>query len=131
MKSLQKLAFILFLVFGFQSCMSPLTEKDNGRTIELEDESSFEINLEAEQGMVWEVVNYDESLIKTPQTEVTETTDKSGKPIKNFLFTFDTHGSGESVITIVYLEENDSTDFPHKTFEVKIICGTMGRIESD
>jgi len=131
MKSLQKFAFILFLAFAFHSCMSPLTEKDNGRTIEIEDESSFEIYLTAETGMVWKVVSYNQSLVKPPQTEVTESTDDSGKPEKVFSFKFDTQGSGESVVSLVYLEENDSTEFPQKTYEVKIICGTMGQIESN
>lgn len=131
MKTLKFFGFIVFLTFSFQSCMSPITEKDNGRTYELSMESPFEINLMAEPGMIWEVIAYNKSLVKSPQTEVTETTDDSGNPIKEYSFNFDTHGAGESVVTLVYLEENDSTKFPHKTFEVKIICGTMGVIESD
>jgi len=111
--------------------MSPLTEKDNGRTIELSMESPFEINLVAEPGMIWEVVAYNQSLVKPPQIEVTESKDGAGQLIKDYSFTFNTYGSGESVVTLVYLEENDSTKFPLKTFEVKIICGTMGEIESD
>jgi len=123
----------IFLIFAFtiQSCMSPLTEKDNGRTVELEDNSSFEINLKAEPGMVWKVVNYDKNMINPPQIEITDMTNDSGQPVKEFSFLFTTQGSGESLVTLDYLEKNDSTHFPHKTFEVKIICGTMGRIESN
>jgi len=131
MKSYRNFVILLFFVFIFHSCMSPLTEKDNGRTLELEMESPFEINLEAEPGMVWKVINYNESLIKAPQTEVTETTDDSGKPVKEYSFSFNTHGAGESIVTLIYVEEDDSTEFPYKTYEVKIICGTMGQIESN
>jgi hypothetical protein len=131
MKTFKLFGFAFFLAFTFHSCLSPLTEKDNGRTIEIEDESPFEINLLAEQGMIWKVVSYNQSLIKPPQTEVVETTDASGNPIIEYSFNFSTHGSGESVVSLVYLKENDSTEFPQKTYEVKIICGTMGQIESN
>ena len=131
MKTIKTAALFFIIAFLFHSCAPPLTEKDNGRTIELSDESSFTINLTASQGMVWKVVSYDEDLIKPPQIEVTETTDNSGKPIKEFSFTFDTYGSGESVVSIDYVDENGMDEFPEKTFDVKIICGTMGRIESD
>jgi predicted secreted protein len=131
MKTVRISGIFFLLAFALHSCMQPLTEKDNGRTIEIEDESSFTINLNAEPGMVWKLVGYNENLIKPQQTEINVTTDDSGKPEKEFSFTFDTHGSGESVVTLVYMEENDSTEFPQKTYEVKIICGTMGQIESN
>lgn len=131
MKLFKNIGFFLILAFTFHSCMSPITEKDNGRTYELSMESPFEINLEAETGMVWKVVSYNPSLIKSPQIEVAETTNESKQPVKEYSFTFNTHGAGESVVTLVYLEENDSTEFPHKTFEIRVICGTMGVIESD
>lgn len=131
MKSFKNFGIFLFLAFAFHSCMQPLTEKDNGRTFELSMESPFEINLLAEPGMVWKVVGYNHSLVKPPQIEITETTDNAGQPVKEYSFSFDTHGAGQSAVTIIYLEENDSTEFPHKTFEIEIICGTMGQIESD
>ena len=131
MKIFKNFGIALLFAGLFTSCMSPITEKDNGRTFELAMESPFEINLVAEQGMAWEVVNYNKSLIKPPQIEVTETTDNSGQPVKEYSFSFETHGSGQSLVTLVYFEENDSTNFPHKTFEVELIFGTMGQIESD
>lgn len=85
----------------------------------------------AEPGTIWKVDDYNHNLVKPAQIEVTESKDNAGNISKEYLFSFNTHGAGESVVNLVYLSENDSTQFPQKTFEVKVICGTMGLIESN
>lgn len=111
--------------------MSPLTEKDNGRRIELPDESDFEITLQAEKGKIWKLESYDHNLIQTQKQTITETTDDVGNTVNEFNFNFSTYGSGESVVKLVCVDENDQQQIPQKTYEVLIICGTMGIIESD
>ena len=86
MKIFKNLGIALLLACFFTSCMSPITEKDNGRTFELAMESPFEINLVADPGMAWEVVNYNHSMIKPPQIEVTETTRRRRDSCKRIFF---------------------------------------------
>jgi len=131
MSIIKNLGIFILFVFAFQSCMSPLTEKDNGRAIELQDESDFEINLQAAKGETWKLESYNHELIQTHKQTITETTDDSGNTVNEFNFTFSTHGSGQSVVKLVCVDNNDQQNIPHKIFKVKIICGTMGRIESD
>jgi predicted secreted protein len=123
--------FLFISVSGLiiNSCSSgaasgTLTEKDNGKTIELEMDSPFTIRLtgEHDSGLSWKLVSDNKPVIAF---EKSETTIDGNKDI--YIFTFKTENEGEQIIEIVY--GNNSGIM--KTFKLKVICGTMGRILSE
>jgi predicted secreted protein len=125
---------VLFLFIGFLcACQGPYTMENNGQTIELSDESSFQVSLDGDPGSdnVWLVVAFNRELIKPGQTEITEAKNASGEIVKIFTFTFDTQGSGQSQLELIYVDEKNGSMLPLKTFGLNVICGTMGRIEEE
>ncbi|NPA36229.1 MAG: hypothetical protein GXO47_05215 [Chlorobi bacterium] len=128
-KELTVLIFLLVTAFIFLKCSTDfasgtLTEKDNNKTIELEMDSPFTVQLTGEHGSgnVWEVISDNTPVVVL---EKTDTLQKKDKDI--YTFTFKAKDEGEQFIEIVY--GNDSEIL--KTFKLKIICGTMGRILSE
>lgn len=133
MNLLKNIIFLLLISGFLYACQGPYTEENNGQTIELSNESSFEVSLEGDPGSdnIWQVVGFNKELINPGQTVINETKNASGEIVKTFTFTFDTHGSGQSLLELIYIDENNSSALPIKTYGLKVICGTMGRIESD
>lgn len=117
----------------FNSCLGPLTEEDNGRTIELSEDTPFEVQLKGDPGslLVWKPIQYDKTVIKLFDVpEVTEE-DSNGEVYKVFSFEFQTVADGETRLVMVYIDPENMQEPPAKTFEIRIICGTMGRIEAN
>ncbi len=124
-----RILFIFFLAgfLGFTSCLGPLTEKDNGRTIELSEDSPFTIQLKSPtKDAYWKLMQYDNTVVKQ-LGEVKIVSDGEGKV---FEFDFQAIASGSTSVLIAYLHE-DEPSIVQETFEVKVICGTMGRIEAE
>jgi predicted secreted protein len=128
-KSTIVLIFLLGVVFIFQGCSTgaasgTLTEKDNNKTIELEMDSPFTVKLTAEHGSgyKWKLVSDNKpSVVLEKEDVITE----GGKDI--YTFNFKVKDQGDEVVVIVY----GSEEGVQKTFKLKVICGTMGRILSE
>ncbi len=133
MKVIKIIGMFILVIGVFNSCQGPYTEKENGKAVELSEYSSFQIVLKGDPGsdMVWQTVYYEKDLIKPGSIEVTDEKDDKGQIVKSFLFSFDTDGSGESVVKLVYGDSTDAQSLPAKTYEIKIICGMMAGIESN
>ena len=124
-----RIIFILIVIglFGLASCMGPLTDKDNGRTIELSEDSPFTVNLKCPNKKdYWKVMEYDKTVIK-------QLGDAIIKPVSEkriFEFQFQAIADGSTKLLIAYFSKEEPS-IVQQTFELKIICGTMGRIESE
>ncbi|MBD0776819.1 hypothetical protein HPE56_03345 [Maribacter sp. ANRC-HE7] len=104
-------------------CAGPYSEQDNGSIIELSEDDVFTINLK-EQALpqyAWHInsinnhVELKGPIIMGPNGTTTE-----------FTFNFKTLGTGEDKLTLFYTNGKDT----RKSFELTVIVGTMGRIES-
>ena len=124
-----RILFILTIVgfLGFTSCMGPLTDKDNGRTIELSEDSPFTVQLQCPNKKdYWKVLEYDNTVIK----QIGEPTIKPVSDKRIFEFQFQAIDDGSTTLLIAYFSKEEPS-IVQQTFEIKIIYGTMGRIESD
>lgn len=111
---------ILLLVAG---CSSPLTNKDSGSTIELSEDDVFTINLQGEDfpEYEWHIVSENNHIkLAEPVTAETSATNTIST------FNFKTVGTGEDMLKIDYTNGMETK----KTFELRVIVGTMGRIEA-
>jgi len=116
----------MFLTF----CTSPFTEKDNGRTIYLGIDDPFEIELEGNPstGYIWEAVSYDTLLVKQVVKAGFEPfSDDIGSGGK-YTFRFQTVAAGQTTLVLIYYRKFEKNKPPAKTFELKVVSGTMGRI---
>ncbi|CAM4222830.1 protease inhibitor I42 family protein [Zobellia nedashkovskayae] len=105
------------------SCSSPLTNKDSGSTIELSENDVFTIDLQGEDSpeYEWRIVS-ENNHIKLAEPVTAET---SGKNTES-TFNFKTVGTGEDMLKIDYTNGTETK----KTFKLRVIVGTMGRIEA-
>lgn len=109
----------------FVACSSgPLTEKDNNTTVEYALDTPFQIRLKgsASDGDSWKLVSDNKPSIVLNSTNTSE---EANEAFQTFDFTV--KGIGEETIRLVYPNEQE----PQRQFEIKVICGTMGRILSD
>lgn len=115
------------------SCQGPYSEKENGKVVQLSEYSSFQIELKGdpESDMAWRTIYYEKDLIRPGTVEISEEKNDSGETVKSYLFSFDTNGSGESLVTLIYSDASDTLAMPIKTYEIKVICGMMAGIESN
>jgi inhibitor of cysteine peptidase len=132
----QKL-IVLFLVLifsiSFYSCSGPYTAEDNGRTIELSIDDPFEIELEGNPttGYIWDVLSYDSTIIKQiGKADYQPLSDAIGTGGK-YTFKFQTITSGSTTLHLIYYKTFEKDILPIKTFGMKVISGTMGRIEAE
>lgn len=107
--------------------------KDNGHTVELEMDSPFEIALAGNPstGYIWQVVEIDTNVVKQigePTYESSGNLEGSGG---TYTFRFQTVNYGESDLTLVYCRPFEPDKSLVKTFRMKIISGTMGRITGE
>ena len=124
--------FIVFLSIS-AGCGHPYTMKDNGRTLELQLDSPFEVELEGNPttGYSWQVVEMDTNVIRQTGEPVYEPSgDKPGSG-GVYTFRFRTVADGESLLVLVYSRPFEPDKEPVKTFRLKIISGTMGRITGE
>ncbi|MBU2945884.1 hypothetical protein [Zobellia uliginosa] len=105
------------------SCSRPLTDTDNGSTIELTEDDGFQLVLQGEgfPEYNWQIVSANNHIkLSEPITA------ESNGSITDFEFNFETVGTGEDKLRLAYTNGKDTK----KTFELTVIVGTMGRIES-
>jgi len=121
--------FLSGVGLSFQSCSTgaasgELTEKDNNKTIELEMDSPFTIRLTGEHGSGyrWKLVSDNKPAVILKNTDVSI---QGNDDV--YIFNFMVKNQGEEEVVIVFA----SDDVVVKTFKLKVICGTMGRILSE
>lgn len=118
-----KSTMFLIILICLNSCDSPYTYDDNGKTNNLTENEPFKIELDGETDseFAWQL---DSKLSFVTLTEpVTKT--ESGKT-KTYTFSFRTESDGEDIIRLIY---TDGIDIK-KSFQLKIIVGEIGLIEA-
>ncbi|MBI9038981.1 MAG: protease inhibitor I42 family protein [Bacteroidales bacterium] len=132
----QKLIVLfLALIFSlsFYSCSGPYTVEDDGRTIELGIDDPFEIELDGNPttGYIWDILSYDSTIIKQiGKADYQAISDAIGAGGK-YTFKFQTIAAGSTILQLIYYRSFEKNVPPAKTFQMKIISGTMGRIEAE
>jgi len=133
MKFLSKImvfTLALMLLQGLGSCTGPIVIKDNGKTYNLSEDDPFQIVLPGNPttGYVWVLLPYDETVVKQvgePEYKVYDSKIGSGGV---YTYHFQAIADGETDLYFQYKRKLDTIKPASKTFEVKIVCGTMGRI---
>ncbi len=126
--------FLLFLLFqGVISCVSPIVIQDSGKTYNLSEDDPFQIVLPGNPttGYTWELLPFNEEVVKLlgePEYQVKD--DKIGSG-GIYTYHFQAVADGQAELYFRYHRKWDTVAPPSKTFEVKIVCGTMGRILED
>ena len=108
----------------FICCSEPYTIRDNGTTISVSEDSPFEIVLEgdANSPFAWELDTKPQfTKLEQPVTKTFNGT------MDAYGFNFKAVSEGEDMIRITYTDGNDIRN----TFEIKVIIGEMGLIESE
>ena len=124
------LIFVLLSGMFLTFCAGPFTEKDNGRTINLGIDDPFEIELTGNPstGYIWEPVSYDTLLVKqVGEAGLEPGSDDIGSGGK-YTFRFQTVAAGQTTLVLIYYRKFEENKPPAKTFELKVVSGTMGRI---
>lgn len=123
--------FIFAVSAGFlTSCAGPFTIDDNGTTVNLSNDDLFEIELvgNASTGYSWQVLPYDSTVIKqVGEPEFKSKDDRVGSA-GIITFRFQTIADGQTDLQLVYIRKWEENKPPAKTFSMKIVVGTMGRI---
>jgi len=99
---------------------------DNGHTVELDMDTPFEIELHGDSsaGFSWHVREFDSTIIKQiGQPKYSQPVNQTGTGL--YTFDFHTVGYGKTYLILNYGRPSEP---PVKTFRIKIISGTMGRI---
>ncbi len=115
------------------ACTGPLTMKDSGRTLELPIDGGFEVELAGNMttGYSWTIASCDEHVVRSlGEPTYAADSDKLGAG-GLFTFKFQAVSAGETEVVLVYHRPWEKEMPPAKTFSVKIISGTMGRIEAE
>ena len=126
---------LIVLLFGtfLTSCTKPFTEKDNGTTVNLGIDDPFELELAGDPttGYIWEALSFKASVIKQiGEARFEPIDDKIGSGGK-YTFEFQTVAAGQTSLTLIYHRKFEENEPPAKTFTMKIVAGTMGRILED
>ena len=125
--------FVLLFSIFLTSCTKPFTEEDNGRTINFGIDDPFEIELAGNPstGYIWDVLSYDSTIVKqVGKAEFEPIDDKIGSGGK-YTFNFQTISAGQTTLVLIYYRKFEENVPPAKTFELKVVSGTMGRILED
>jgi len=115
------------------ACAQPLTIKDSGRTLELPIDGGFEVELAGNMttGYSWTIASCDQEIVKPlGEPEYEADSDRLGAN-GVFTFKFKTISAGETEVVLVYSRPWEKDVAPEETFSVRIISGTMGRIEAE
>jgi len=132
-RKIEILIFVLLFSIFLTSCTQPFTEEDNGRTINFGIDDPFEIELAGNPstGYIWDVLSYDSTIIKqVGKAEFEPFDDKIGSGGK-YTFNFQTIAAGQTNLVLIYYRKFEENVLPAKTFELKVLSGTMGRILED
>ncbi len=130
MKNILKTLVLVVLVILISSCAGPFTIDDNGTTVNLGIDDPFEIELvgNASTGYSWQVMPYDSTVIKqVGEPEFKSKDDRVGSA-GLITFKFQTIADGQTDLILVYSRKWEENKPPAKTFNMKVVVGTMGRI---
>ena len=128
-KIFKSLVLVVSLAF-LTSCAGPFTIEDSGTTVNLGNDDPFEIELvgNASTGYSWQVMPYDSTVIKQiGKPEFNAKDDRIGSA-GLITFKFQTIADGQTDLQLVYSRKWEENKPPAKTFSMKIVVGTMGRI---
>ena len=131
-----KHAFISYLIitlFLATSCTPDMiTENNNGSTVEYSIGSSFKISLKGnpEKGFMWKAIGLNNGVVQQIGDPEIKTATETGKELGTYIFTFKTKSAGNTKLRLIYFNKNAENSEPEDEFEISIISGTMGRIES-
>jgi inhibitor of cysteine peptidase len=133
MQRLLGLALMISLVFVSAGCAGPYTAQDSGKTVEIPIDGEFTVELRGNPttGFVWEVGESNQQVVQQvgePKYKADAQRIGAGGL---YTFTFQGKGAGETLLKMVYLRPFQRDLPPAKTFELKVIVGTMGRIEGE
>lgn len=131
MKNILRSLVLIAIVISISSCAGPFTDKDNGTTVNLSIDDPFEIELKgnASTGFTWKIMPYDSTVIK--QVGEPEFKSEDGGRIGSgglITFKFQTIADGQTDLMLVYKRNWEEQQLHAKTFKIKIVVGTMGRI---
>jgi len=130
MKNLIKISLIVVIALFISSCTGPFTIDDNGKTVNLSIDDPFEVDLSgnASTGYSWKILPYDSTVIKQVGEPVFKSNDGGAVGAGGIItFKFQTVADGQTNLKMIYSREWENKP-PSKTFEMKIVVGTMGRI---
>lgn len=125
-----KTILVLIVVLLLNACSGPMTIEDSGKTINLSMDDPFEVVLRSNgsTGYQWVILPYDSSVIEqVGQPEFVADDDRIGSG-GDLTFRFKTVGEGSTRLIMIYKRKWEDPDPDNKTFELEIVCGTMGRI---
>ena len=112
---------ILIALLTFTACAGPYTYKDNGSSIELSVDDTFQVILEGEAntGYSWQLVEPNSFVeLESPPTLKTK-----GNVIE-YTFSFKAVEQGKETMSLVYSNDKDVK----KSFELLVVIGTLGPI---
>lgn len=132
MKSFTRFLFIALIAMAAScTCITePYTMDDNGSTVNLSMDDPFEVSLRANgsTGYQWIILPYDETVIEQiGEPEFKADDDRIGSGGMQ-TYKFKTVGEGSTELKMVYKKRWEDPKPEDKTFELKVVCGTMGRI---
>ncbi len=112
------------------SCAGQFTYDDNGTTVNLSNDDPFEIELSGNPstGYAWQVMPFDSTVIKQVGEPVFKPNNDRIGSGGVYTFKFQTVADGQCDLLLVYHRKWEENVPPVKTFEMKIVVGTMGRI---
>ncbi|RLD78865.1 MAG: hypothetical protein DRJ10_09680 [Bacteroidetes bacterium] len=131
MKNLIKISLIVVVALFVSSCAGPFTIDDNGKTVNLTIDDPFEIDLagNASTGYSWQILPYDSTVIKQVGKPEFKSNDSGAVGSGGIItFKFQTVADGQTNLRMVYGRKWEQNVPAAKSFEMKIVVGTMGRI---
>ncbi|MFD2914567.1 protease inhibitor I42 family protein [Psychroserpens luteus] len=122
LKKFKPLLFILALTLV--RCAGPYSYNDDGSTIELSEDDSFQIELQGDikSDYYWQLVS-ENTLVKLQKPVTIKT--YSDKTL--YTFYFKSLSYGEQKIEMIYTDGKDIVN----TFQLNVIIGSMGLITSE
>ncbi|HBA82539.1 MAG TPA: hypothetical protein DCZ95_00450 [Verrucomicrobia bacterium] len=121
---------VTFLALGLLACGKPLTLADNGKTLNLSVDDPVQVELEGNPttGYLWELAPYDATVIKAIGEPDFKADSQATGAGGLFTYNFQTVADGQTVLKFVYRRPFEKDVPPIKTYELKIVVGTMGQI---
>tara|TARA_Y100000385_G_scaffold275250_1_gene319402 strand:+ start:6074 stop:6472 length:399 start_codon:yes stop_codon:yes gene_type:complete len=132
MKNLKKI-FLSLVVMSLISCAGPYTIKDSGKTVNLGIFDPFQVELHGNSstGYKWEITAYDSTVIEQIGNVSYKADDDKIGSGGLYTWSFKTIGAGESNLLFVYKRSWEERSADDKTYNLRVVSGTMGRILSE
>ncbi|MBU1026221.1 MAG: protease inhibitor I42 family protein [Candidatus Margulisbacteria bacterium] len=103
-------------------CTNKISEKDNGKTVDLKGGSKFFVRLEGNPttGYNWKIKSYDKNIIEqVGEVDYVEESDKIGAG-GHYTFNFKALSPGQTKLELIYLREWEKDTPPIEAFEVTL-----------